>query len=489
MGSALPALLGRAADPAGQPARRVRGVAALQPVPAVPRRPRRRGRRRPHPRRSRCARTCSRSAPARSSARTRTSTATAPSPGASRPARSRSAPTRWSASSRCSTSARCWATAPSWATRRRCSPGRWSRTARAGTARPPSRATSTTGWSPPARCGRLRRFAYGLWQLANVLVLSVPLGLALVLHLPRAHPAAPTADAARHDDGRRPGFYLQCSATSRCCSWPAIARRRSCSSPPSRAWCSRGRARTPCTRSTGSATGSTGWSRGLTNSRFYCILFGDSSAILHYLRFIGYRFGRPLVQSGSNFGVEVRHENPYLSGVGSGTMVSDGLSFMNAEFSSTSFRLRRAELGDRNFLGNDIAYPPGARTGDNCLLATKVMVPIHGRIRQRRRAARVAGVRDPAHGRARPRLRRPEERRRHRRLLRAKNRHNTAHRGAVPARAVGEPRRRRGARHGGPRPLLRARVLGRAAGRRRGARVQPRVPDPARTGGHVVPGG
>ena len=36
---------------------------------------------------------------------------------------------------------------------------------------------------PPARCGRLRRFAYGLWQLANVLFLSVPLGLALVLYL------------------------------------------------------------------------------------------------------------------------------------------------------------------------------------------------------------------------------------------------------------------------------------------------------------------
>ena len=69
--------------------------------------------------------------------------------GASRRARSRSAPTRWSASSRCSTSVPCWATAPSWATRRRCSPGRWSRTARAGTARPPPGATSTTGWSRP----------------------------------------------------------------------------------------------------------------------------------------------------------------------------------------------------------------------------------------------------------------------------------------------------------------------------------------------------
>ena len=53
----------------------------------------------------------------------------------------------------CSTSVRCWATAPSWGTRRRCSPGRWCRTARAGTARPPSGATSTTGWCRPRGAG------------------------------------------------------------------------------------------------------------------------------------------------------------------------------------------------------------------------------------------------------------------------------------------------------------------------------------------------
>ncbi len=163
-----------------------------------------------------------------------------------------------------------------------------------------------------------------------------------------------------------------------------------------------------------------------TNSRFYCVVFGDSSAILHYLRLVGYRFGRPLVQSGSNFGVEVRHENPYLSGVGSGTMVSDGLSFMNAEYSNTSFRLRRAEVGARNFLGNDIAYPADARTGDNCLLATKVMVPIHGKVRRDvgllgspafeipRSVERDRAVDDLVDGDQR------------RRLLRAKNRHNAA---------------------------------------------------------------
>jgi non-ribosomal peptide synthetase-like protein len=103
---------------------------------------------------------------------------------------------------------------------------------------------------------------------------------------------------------------------------------------------------------------------------------------VHFLRALGYDVGRPVVQSGSNFGVEVRHESPLLSAVGSGTMVSDGLSMMNAEFSSTSFRIRRTALGARNFLGNNIGYPAGARTGDNCLLGTKVMVPLDGEVRE-----------------------------------------------------------------------------------------------------------
>ena len=107
-------------------------------------------------------------------------------------------------------------------------------------------------------------------------------------------------------------------------------------------------------------------------------LFGDSCAIPHYLRLIGWRFGI-LEQTGSNFGLEVKHDTPGLCEIGTGTMVSDGLSMMNAEFSSTSFRVRPVKVGKRNFLGNVIRFPAAAHVGDNCLLATKVMIPTSGR--------------------------------------------------------------------------------------------------------------
>ncbi|MGW4913935.1 Pls/PosA family non-ribosomal peptide synthetase [Streptomyces sp. NPDC004270] len=119
----------------------------------------------------------------------------------------------------------------------------------------------------------------------------------------------------------------------------------------------------------------------MTNIKFFAWLFGDSSYIVHYLRGIGYDLSR-VEQTGSNFGTEVQHESPLLVTVGSGTMVADGLSVLNADFSSTSFRLSRVAIGPHNFLGNNIAYPAGGRTGENCLLATKVMVPLDGEIRQ-----------------------------------------------------------------------------------------------------------
>ncbi len=119
----------------------------------------------------------------------------------------------------------------------------------------------------------------------------------------------------------------------------------------------------------------------LTNIRFLNYLFGDSSAAVHYLRALGYRLA-PVEQTGSNFGMEVKHEVPRLSAVGTGTMVSDGLSFINAEFSSSSFRVLPATVGRRNFLGNNIAYPAGGRTGDDCLLGTKVMIPVAGPVRE-----------------------------------------------------------------------------------------------------------
>ncbi|MFC5213319.1 Pls/PosA family non-ribosomal peptide synthetase [Streptomyces coerulescens] len=119
----------------------------------------------------------------------------------------------------------------------------------------------------------------------------------------------------------------------------------------------------------------------LTNWKFLKRLFGDSSAIVHYLRGLGYDLSH-VEQTGSNFGTEMKHETPYLSSVGRGTMIADGLSIMNADFSSTAFRVSRVSIGPRNFLGNRIAYPTRGRTGDNCLLATKVMVPVDGEIRE-----------------------------------------------------------------------------------------------------------
>jgi len=110
-------------------------------------------------------------------------------------------------------------------------------------------------------------------------------------------------------------------------------------------------------------------------------LFGDSCYIVHYLQLLGYHL-RPVEQTGSNFGSDVMHANPSLSAVGTGTMVADGLVLVNDEVSSSSFRVSRAAIGPRNFIGNDVMYPAGGRTGDNVLLGTKVMVPLDGKIRQ-----------------------------------------------------------------------------------------------------------
>ena len=119
----------------------------------------------------------------------------------------------------------------------------------------------------------------------------------------------------------------------------------------------------------------------LTNVPLFTRLFGDSSYIVAYLRCLGYDLGR-IEQSGSNFGTNVRQVIPYLSSVGSGTVVADGLSILNSSFSSTGFRVSRVSIGARNFLGNRIVYPVGGRTGENCLLATKVLVPIDGKVRE-----------------------------------------------------------------------------------------------------------
>ena len=118
-----------------------------------------------------------------------------------------------------------------------------------------------------------------------------------------------------------------------------------------------------------------------SNSQFFNLLFGDSSFIVTYMRLVGWKLNE-VEQTGSNFGTNQRHDNPFLCEIGNHTMVSDGISMINMHMSSSSFELRPARIGERNYLGNDIHYPPDGRTGANCLLGTKVMIPIDGPVRE-----------------------------------------------------------------------------------------------------------
>ena len=120
---------------------------------------------------------------------------------------------------------------------------------------------------------------------------------------------------------------------------------------------------------------------GLSNSVFYNRLFGDSSAIVHYSRWVGYNLNK-VVQTGSNFGMDQRHDNPFLCDIGSGTMVSGGLKMVNETMSSSSFKLGMVKIGENNYLGNYIHYPADAKVGANCLLGTKVLMPIDGPVRE-----------------------------------------------------------------------------------------------------------
>jgi non-ribosomal peptide synthetase-like protein len=118
-----------------------------------------------------------------------------------------------------------------------------------------------------------------------------------------------------------------------------------------------------------------------TNSKTFLWMFGDSSYVVPYLSYVGYDL-TTVEQTGSNFGSAVRHETPFHVRVGQGTMVADGLSVVNANYSATAFRVSQADIGAHSFLGNLIPYPAGGRTGDDCLLATKVSIPLDGPVQE-----------------------------------------------------------------------------------------------------------
>ena len=119
----------------------------------------------------------------------------------------------------------------------------------------------------------------------------------------------------------------------------------------------------------------------VSNSRLMNLLFGDSSAIVHYIRAVGWNLNT-VVQTGSNFGTNTQHDNPFMCDLGSRTMVSDGLYMINVHKSASSFSLAETRIGDDNYFGNNIYYPPDGKTGKNVLLGTKVMVPIEGPMRE-----------------------------------------------------------------------------------------------------------
>lgn len=233
---------------------------------------------------------------------------------------------------------------------------------------------------PPARVTTLRRVLYGLGGLLPMLIVYVPVGLGGTYLLLTVVPALDVLlDPSSHDLGSAAfygeslGFSLAAYAAFMVAGFLSVAVLPRLL----------GRMLRPDTvyplygfhYSVQRAIAR------MSNIKFFKWLFGDSSYIVHYLRSIGYDLSH-VEQTGSNFGTEVQHETPHLVTVGSGTMVADGLSVVNADFSGTSFRVSRATIGAHSFLGNHIAYPSGGRTGENVLLATKVMVPLDGEVRE-----------------------------------------------------------------------------------------------------------
>jgi non-ribosomal peptide synthetase-like protein len=232
---------------------------------------------------------------------------------------------------------------------------------------------------PPAPCGTRRRVVYSLLQVLTVVLVTLPFGIGGIAMLLLLWPEI----GAMLDGGpmslASPSFYVHAAEISAVLFFggtllgllvaTTVPRVLNLALTPNRVYPLYGihfALHRGITR--------------LTNRKFLTALFGDSSYIVHYLRWIGYDLGE-VVQTGSNFGTNITHENPYLVSVGSGTMVADGLAIANADYSATSFRVSRATIGADSFLGNGIIYPPQSRMGDNCLLATKVQLPIEGPVR------------------------------------------------------------------------------------------------------------
>ena len=232
---------------------------------------------------------------------------------------------------------------------------------------------------PPATCGWLRRASHGAVQLLTVIVVSLPLaagaGDAVLTRIPALDGLAAGTQTittwAFYRDGLDGSVVLFVGVLlAGFAVVTTVPRLLNLLITPGRVY--------PLY---GLHHGVHRAIRRLSNTKFYLELTGDSSYVVPYLRALGYRLP-DVEQTGSNFGAALEHETPFLVSVGRGTMIADGASLMNADYSSTSFRVRPLAVGPRSFLGTAIAYPAGARTGDNCLIGTKAMVPLDGPVRE-----------------------------------------------------------------------------------------------------------
>jgi non-ribosomal peptide synthetase-like protein len=125
------------------------------------------------------------------------------------------------------------------------------------------------------------------------------------------------------------------------------------------------------------------WVLWLGNPRELNLLLGDSAVIVYLLRMMGVGVSTATNdQTGSNFGLTQHFDVPAFCALGPGTMASDGLGMQNLIYGSATVRVEPATVGARSFLGNSLLIPPGGRLGDDCLLATKAMVPMHGPVRE-----------------------------------------------------------------------------------------------------------
>ncbi len=235
----------------------------------------------------------------------------------------------------------------------------------------------------PANCDTLRRVSFGLSTLFVVFFVYMPLlvgGFYLLFALLHTHALAQLLLGSGTGEFTSPQFYLDALVLSLVLFFGfgivglaggfAVARLLSLAIKPDKVY--------PLYGFHYAMHQAIGW---MTNRKSFNWFFGDSSYIVHYLRGLGYDLSLA-EQTGANFGTVMHHDTPYLSSVGRGTISCDALSLINADYSSTSFRVSRVMIGAHNFLGNDLAFPAGARTGDNCLLATKTMIPLDGPVRE-----------------------------------------------------------------------------------------------------------